>query len=76
MDQRGLINDPGSVPPLIKCFVNMDLGPYSWTINMMPHVYYTCIYVAHVCSWETTDIPVFLTFYGDFYCILIDLICF
>lgn len=47
----------------------MDLGPYSWTFNTMPHVYYTCIYIAQVCSWETTDIPVFI-------CILIDLISF
>lgn len=35
----------------------MDLGPYSWTFNTMPHVYYTCIYIAQACSWETTDIP-------------------
>lgn len=74
MDQRGLITDPGSVLRLSNAFVNMDLGPHSWTFNTMPHVYYTCIYIAQACSWETTDIPVSFSFhlFGDFFLIVFE----
>lgn len=68
MDQRGLIADPGSALPPMKCFfVNMDLGPCGRTLRTnASSPTHTHTHNAHcLCIWDTQNWHSFCCF-GSF----------